>query len=124
MRADQGKGIRVRQMARLVLLLSLIALGCGGSAAPTPSLTKEKVVNEPSSGTLEDLLAQVEALPAGSKSFELYVPQDLTWKGRPVTQNLAMTLVVDKLLGKSLYPKGFDRKPHGRRYKYTSDPPT
>ena len=77
----------------------------GGSVAPPP-LNKEKAVNEPSSGTLEDLLAQVGALPAGTTSFDLYVPQDLTWQGRPVTQNLAMTLVLDKLMGKSLYPKG------------------
>lgn len=80
-------------------------------------------MNEPLSGTLEDLLAQVEVLPAGTTSFDLYVPQDLTWQGRPVTQNLAMTLVLDKLLGKSLYPKGFDQKPQGRQYKYTSEPP-
>ena len=80
-------------------------------------------MSEPSSGSLEDLLAQVEALPAGTTSFDLYVPQDLIWQGRPVTQNLAMTLVLDKLLGKSLYPKGFDQKPHGRRYKYSSDLP-
>src|SRR5262249_50740410 len=97
-----------------------LALGCGGSSVP-PS--QEKAVNEPSSGTIEALLAQVEALPEGTKTFELFVPQDLTWQGRPVTQNMAMAVVVDKLLGKQLYPDGFDQRPTGRRYKYKSDPP-
>ena len=80
-------------------------------------------MSEPSSGTLEALLAQVAGLPEGAKKFELFMPQDLTWQGQPVTQNLAMTIVLDKLLGKNLFPDGYDQGPTGRRYKYKSDPP-
>ncbi len=80
-------------------------------------------MSEPSSGTIEGLLAQVEALPEGIESFELFVPEDLTWQGRSVDQNIAMAVVLDKLLGKELYPDGFDQRPTGRRYKYKLDPP-
>ena len=80
-------------------------------------------MSEPSTGTIEALLAQVEMLPESTKTFELFVPQDLTWQGRPVAQNMAMAIVLDKLLGKKLYPDGFEQRPTGRRYKYKSDPP-
>jgi hypothetical protein len=105
--------------------LAVLALGCGSpqQATTTSAPAQEKAVSEPSSGTIEALLAQVEALPEGTTTFELFVPQDLTWQGRPVVQNMAMAIVLDKLLGKQLYPDGFDQRPTGRRYKYKSDPP-
>jgi hypothetical protein len=81
-------------------------------------------MSEPSSGAVEALLAQVEALPEGVETFELFVPQELTWQGRPVALNMAMAVVLDKLLGKNLYPDGFDQRPTGRRYKFKSGPPT
>jgi hypothetical protein len=77
-------------------------------------------VSEPASGAVEALLAQVEAIPAGTKSFELFVPQSLTLEGRPIDQNPAMA-VVDRLLGKGLFPDGFEQRPTGRRYKYKAD---
>jgi len=80
-------------------------------------------MSEPSSSTIEALLAQIEALPEDTKTFELYVPQDLKWQGQPMAQNLAMAVVLDKLLGKQLYPEGFDQRSRGRRYKYKSEPP-
>ena len=105
-------------------LLAVLALGCDSSAPPKlPTASQEKSVSESSSGTIEGLLAQVEALPDSTKSFDLFVPQDLTWQGRPVAQNMAMAIVLDKLLGKQLYPDGFDQRPTGRRYKYKSDAP-
>jgi hypothetical protein len=84
---------------------------------------KEKAMGEPPSGTIEALLAQIEGLPQDLKAFELFVPQYLTWRGQPVAQNVAMAIVLDKLLGRQLYPDGFDQRPTGRRYKYNSDPP-
>lgn len=92
-------------------------------ATTPPAPAQEKAVSEPSSGTIESLLAQVEALPEGTKTFELFVPQDLTWQGRPVAQNMAMAVGLDKLLGKQLYPDGFEQRPTGRRYTYKTDPP-
>ncbi len=113
-------------MLRHLPFLAILALGCGGSNTPPaapPTAPQEKSVTESSSGTLEALLAQATDLPKGTTTFELFVPQDLTWQGQPVTQNLAMTLVVDELLRQQLYPDGFEQRPAGRRYKYKSDPP-
>jgi hypothetical protein len=77
-----------------------------------------RAMTEPTTGSVEELLAKVEALPEGTKSFELFVPQDLTMQGRPVAQNMAMALVLDRLLGRGLFPDGFEQRPTGRRYKY------
>lgn len=78
------------------------------------------IYTEPA-GTTESLLAQIDAIPAGTHSFELFVPQSLTWEGRPIDKKLAMAMVLDKLLGKGLFPDGFDQQPTGRRYKYKAD---
>ena len=78
-------------------------------------------MSEPSSGTIESLLAQVEAIPADTKQFELFVPQSVTYEGRPFDQNPAMAVVLDKLLGKGLFPDGFEQRPTGRQYKYKAD---
>jgi hypothetical protein len=109
-------------MMRLVLLgLLSVAAGCSGQSTPSdspPTITEEKAVTEPATGSVKGLLAKVEALPDGTKSFELFVPQDLTMQGRPVAQNMAMALVLDRLLGRGLFPDGFEQRPTGRRYKY------
>lgn len=110
-------------MVKWLPLIVVLMLGCGSSqptATQTPRV-QEKAVSEPSSGTIESLLAQVEAIPAGTKSFELFVPQSLTWEGRAIDQNPAMAVVLDKLLGKGLFPDGFEQRPNGRRYKYKAD---
>lgn len=91
-------------------------VGCSPSAQVKP-------VAEPSSGTVEALLAQVAAVPEGTKTLEIFVPENLTLDGKPVAQNLAMALVLDKLLGKRLYPDGFEQRPTGRRYKYKAELP-
>lgn len=111
-------------MVKWLSLLAVLALGCDGSpqlTTPQSPTAEEKDVREPPSGNIESLLAQVEAIPAGTKSFELFVPQSITLEDRPMDQNLAMAVVLDKLLGKGLFPDGFDQRPNGRRYKYKSD---
>ena len=75
-------------------------------------------MNEPATGTVEELLAKVEAMPAGTSTFELFVPAELTLEGRSIRPDLAMALVVDQLLARGLFPRGFDQRPTGRRYKY------
>src|SRR5689334_7827295 len=102
------------------LLLMFFCLGCGETRAPTKPAVVEKAMG-PASGTLEDLFAKVEALPDGSRAFEMYVPNSLTMKGQPIAQNLAMALVMDRILAKKLYPDGFEQKQDGRLYRYTSE---
>jgi hypothetical protein len=112
---------------RIVLIGSLlIGVGCNGPSEPPaaqPAPAKEQTMNEAASGTVEEMLAKVEALPEGTRTFELFVPQNLTWQGRPIAQNMAMAVVTDKLLGKNLFPNGFDQRPTGRRYRYRLDAP-
>ena len=108
------------------LLLAVLAMGCGQAAEPSalsPLRVQEKAVNEPSSATVESLIAQVDALPEGTQAFELFVPKNLTWQGAPVAQDMAIAIVLDKLLGKELYPAGFEQALTGRRYKYKLDLP-
>ena len=44
-------------------------------------------------------------------------------KGQPVAQDLAMAVVLDRLLGKNLFPDGFEQKGNGRLYRYKAEPP-
>lgn len=110
-------------MTKRLLVLVSLSLGCSGAPSPPlqPTQLQEKAVNEPSSGTCEELLAQIEALPEDTKRFELFVPLSLTWQGKPIGQNPAMAVVLDKLLDKGLFPDGFEQRPTGRRYKYKAD---
>jgi hypothetical protein len=55
----------------------------------SPSWSRAVSIGEPTVGTVEDLLAKVEALPAGTLAFELYVPDRLTLDGQPIAQNPA-----------------------------------
>lgn len=80
-------------------------------------------MSEPGTGTVEELLIKVEALPANTTTFMLFVPQALTLRGQPVPQDVAMAIVVDRLLGKGLFPNGYDQRSTGRRYRYGSTPP-
>jgi hypothetical protein len=81
----------------------------------------ENFVSEPVTGTLEDLLSKVGSLPESIESIELFVPQDLTWQGQPVASDMAMAVVVDKLLAKGLFPDGFDQRDTGRHYRYKAE---
>jgi hypothetical protein len=71
-----------------------------------------------SNGTLEDLLAVVAEVPTGSPSLLLWVPEALTHRGLAVTQDLALAIILDKVLEKGLLPNGFERSQGGRMYKY------
>lgn len=77
----------------------------------------------PFRGTIEDLLRRIEALPdpgsAGSApDLELWIPGRLTLRGQPVPQDVAMVILLDALLSKSLVPSGFTESPDGRLYRY------
>ena len=70
--------------------------------------------------TVEQLLTQVDAASPESRdrTFTLWVPDSLTFKGEEISPNLAMTLVLDRLLAKGFFPAGFVPEGAGRRYNY------
>ena len=73
----------------------------------------------PFRGTIEDLLRRIETLPEpGSAGSELWIPGRLTLRGEPVPQDVAMVIVADALLSKSLVPSGFTEAQDGRLYRY------
>jgi hypothetical protein len=73
----------------------------------------------PFRGTIEDLIRRIESLPdPGSTGAELWIPGRLTLRGEPVPQDVAMVIVLDALLSKSLIPSGFTEAQDGRLYRY------
>lgn len=72
----------------------------------------------PSAGTLEELITQIEHLPAGAITFRLWVPEELTYEGEPITQEAAMAVVLDALLGREMVPDGHEQGIGGRMYRY------
>jgi hypothetical protein len=76
-------------------------------------------MNVPSHSTVEALLSQLEGITHGSKQrFELWVPQQLTLRGQPVLPEVAMAIILDKILCKGYEPDGFAEAESGRIYRY------
>jgi hypothetical protein len=76
-------------------------------------------MNKPSNSTVESLLSQIDGLASNSdQTFELWVPRNLTLRGQPARGDVAMAIVLDKILGKGYEPDGFDEDEGGRTYKY------
>jgi hypothetical protein len=74
-----------------------------------------------SRGSVEALLARVEALPSGTASVELWVPERITLREAEVAQDIAMAVLLDKLLERNLFPQGFRPEAGGRVYQYRSE---
>lgn len=72
------------------------------------------------SSTVEELLATVDAIPAGQESFQILVPSQLTLRNEAVVSDLAMGFVLDRIIGKGLYPHGYEEVDGGRLYKYSA----
>ena len=70
------------------------------------------------SGTVEGLLAELDALPLDATHVELWVPAHLTYREAEVAQDLAMALLLDRLLERGLFPQGFRPHEGGRLYRY------
>jgi len=71
--------------------------------------------------TVEQLVAEVEALPPGSTSLELWVPNQLSLRGEVVTKDVAMAVLLDKALERGLFPQGFVSHPTGAVYRYAAE---
>lgn len=87
--------------------------------ARTEEFRTEQV--RPHFGTVEDLVAKVQGVPLGTTTFDLWVPETLILQGSEVSPDVAMALVLDKVLKLRLSPNGFISEPGGRLYKYRSE---
>ena len=71
--------------------------------------------------SVEELLAQVDEVDPkrGSSSFTLWVPNSLTLGGNAVTQDVAMAVVLDRVLSqRASFQTGLSAEGVGRRYNY------
>src|SRR5262249_28103696 len=68
--------------------------------------------------TVEALLEQIDGIAGQSTDFHLWVSDQLTWHGEPVSADIAMAVVLDRLLGKAFIPAGFTQGINGRTYHY------
>ena len=76
-------------------------------------------MSHPSQGTVEGLISELASIaPPGSQNFELWVPQDLTFKGKPFRHDFAMAMVLSEILGMGFTVDGFTAAEGGRVYKY------
>ena len=72
-------------------------------------------------GTVEDLIHQVESWSPDAVCAELWVPERLTLRGDPIAQDVAMTILTDKLLSLDYFPDGFSASLAGRLYRYNRE---
>lgn len=72
----------------------------------------------PEAAAVEDLVAELQAMPAGAAVVELWVPHDLTLQGQSVPLPIAMTALLDKALERGLWPDGFSNVTGGRLYVF------
>jgi hypothetical protein len=75
----------------------------------------------PTGCTVEELLSKVSAISPDATTFELWVPSTLTMSGSHVAPDVAMSVVLDRLLGLGMYPAGMDRQPGGTVYRYARE---
>jgi hypothetical protein len=70
--------------------------------------------------SVEELLEDVAAWSPRcvGETHALWVPDVLTFRGKPVAHDIAMTILLDALLAKGLMPAGFAAEPGGRTYQY------
>ncbi len=71
-------------------------------------------------GALESLLARVEAIAPDATSIDLWVPERLTLGEREIAQDVAMAMLLDKLLARNLFPQGSLVEAGGRLHRYRS----
>ena len=74
-------------------------------------------MSRPLQMTVEAVLLQLDSIPGGP-SFELWIPQHLTLRGQPARADVAMSIILDKILGMGFAPDGFSEGDGGRVYRY------
>lgn len=69
-------------------------------------------------GSVEALLGKIDEASEQTTDFDLWVPMRLTLRGAKLPSEVAMAVVLDRLLGKGFMPDGFTQEVHGRTYHY------
>jgi hypothetical protein len=69
-------------------------------------------------GSVEALLGQVGRWSDAAANADLWVPEELTFQGQPVAQEVALAIVLDRILSRGLFPNGFTSGAGGRLYHY------
>jgi len=108
--------LRMRTLIVITILWTNMLCGC------SRSLFQQHSEPQPSSGSVENLLTSVDGIAKDQSSFELFVPNQLTLKGQPIRQDVAMAIVLDRILKHGLFPVGFEERQGGRLYKYKNRP--
>jgi hypothetical protein len=76
-------------------------------------------MERPSHNTVEALLAQLDVIAVGGKQkFELWVPQHLAFRGQLARLDVAMAVILDKILSKGYELDGFTEEESGKVYSY------
>lgn len=77
--------------------------------------------DRPNSVSVETLVAQVQSLSPALTEAEIWVPAVLTLNGTAIPMDVAMSILVDKLLAQGLFPDGFSQAVGGRLYRYRKE---
>ena len=76
-------------------------------------------MNPPLQSTVETVLSQLDSIPtAEGQGFELWIPEHLMLLGQAAPADVAMALILDKILGKGHEPDCFAQADGGRVYRY------
>ena len=68
--------------------------------------------------TVEELLAEIDRRAPGLTEFRLWVPEKLSLQGALVPPDVAMVVIVGRLVSLDLFPDGFVEGRGGRTYIY------
>lgn len=68
--------------------------------------------------SVEVLLGKIDQISQQTTGFDLWVPVRLTLSGAEAPSDVAMAVVLDRLLGKGFMPAGFTQGDDGRTYHY------
>jgi hypothetical protein len=71
--------------------------------------------------SVEEIIAQVDRTAPGAGTLELWIPDTLQLRGKPVRHDIAMAIILDRLYAFNLAPDGFVQGDGGRTYHYKHD---
>jgi hypothetical protein len=107
----------------LLIIGTMFLTGCGEKPPSESNNLTNRGITQPSTGSLEDILTHVRALPNDQDSLVIWIPGRLTSKNEPIPQDFAIAIITDQLLARRLFPHGSKEEAGGRLYTYKTEPP-